>query len=156
MGSGYETGALTDDQLAGFAAAYDEEPLFRAAGNAVAEVAADKVALNRKVIFETDSTFSLHLDDWSLEDVTPLAPADFDSDYDVDTDDFESFQACSTGPAIAYDPSQPPEHCALVPDGQGLVPADLDRDGDVDQSDFGLFQRCFSGPGELADADCAT
>jgi len=66
MGSGYEAVALTDDQLAGFAAEYEQEPRHRAVGNAVAEVAADKVALNRKVIFETDFTFSVHLDDWKV------------------------------------------------------------------------------------------
>jgi len=66
MGSGHEPKALTHDQLAGFAADYEREPKHRAVGNAVAEVAADKVALNRRVIFETDFTFSVHLDDWKV------------------------------------------------------------------------------------------
>ncbi|MBP7936456.1 MAG: hypothetical protein KA354_17595 [Phycisphaerae bacterium] len=71
------------------------------------------------------------------------SPLSFDSDCDgdVDGDDFIPFEACTSGPAIAY-----MGDCAK---------ADLDRDGDVDQSDFGIFQRCYSGTGKPADPDCA-
>ena len=68
-------------------------------------------------------------------------PGDFDGDRDVDQDDLETFEACATGPAIAYDPEALPPNCDLVADGDGIVSADLDRDGDVDQADFGAVQR---------------
>jgi PKD repeat protein len=84
---------------------------------------------------------SLHLDDWSISDVTPPIPADFDADTDVDMDDFGHFQACQTG-------------AALGPPAPGCADADLDGDADVDQSDFGLFQRCISGPSTPADPGC--
>lgn len=68
--------------------------------------------------------------------------ADFDSDGDVDQDDYDHFAACSSGPGIPQDDSE----CAN---------ARLDGDDDVDQADFGLFQRCFSGQGIAAYASCA-
>ncbi len=78
---------------------------------------------------------SLHLDDWSMTDVTPFPPipGDFDLDGDVDLDDFGVFQACATGPLAG-------------PPAPGCGPADLDLDLDIDQSDFGFWQRCISGP----------
>jgi hypothetical protein len=56
---------------------------------------------------------------------------DYDRDGDVDLDDFAAFQACFSGPAVAYTGD-----CAK---------ADLDTDSDVDQDDFGVFQRRYSG-----------
>ncbi|MHC4443543.1 MAG: hypothetical protein ACYTBZ_04585 [Planctomycetota bacterium] len=71
----------------------------------------------------------------------PTAPPDFDRDGDVDLDDFDHFQSCSSGPAIPQ----------TDPDCQD---ADLENDGDVDQNDFGLLQLCYSGTGNPADPDC--
>ncbi|HSW46024.1 MAG TPA: hypothetical protein VLM89_10680 [Phycisphaerae bacterium] len=68
-------------------------------------------------------------------------PGDFDGDTDVDGDDFASFEACFTGPAIG-----PPTPIC--------IDADMDCDGDVDQSDFGLVQRCYSGTGRQANPLC--
>ena len=67
-------------------------------------------------------------------------PPDFDTDGDVDQEDFGFFQAGLT------DPSR-------MPDGPAI--ADFDGDGDADQDDFGIFQRCMSGPDLPADPDCA-
>ena len=58
----------------------------------------------------------------------------------LDGDDFDEWQACSSGPFVPLDP--------------GCEGKELDDDGDVDQSDFGLFQRCLSGQGTRADPDC--
>jgi hypothetical protein len=87
------------------------------------------------------------------------APGDFDGDGDVDggtgsPGDLEAFQACVTGPGIAYDPSNLPAGCELSP-VNGFLPADFDRDGDVDQDDFGIFQRCYSGANKPAGLSCA-
>ena len=71
---------------------------------------------------------------------TPV-PADFDMDGDVDLDDLAAFQACVSGPGVAYTGD-----CAK---------ADLDHNGDVDQNDFGLLQRCYSGAGIPASLNCA-
>ena len=69
------------------------------------------------------------------------APADFDHDGDVDSDDLAVFQACVSGPGIAYSGD-----CAK---------ADFDHDGDVDQTDYGIFLKCMSGAGVPADPNCA-
>lgn len=101
------------------------------------------------------------LDDFTFSTVVPAAcvspgiPGDFNSDCDVDNDDLGILEACATGPAIAYHPTNLPSGCTLTPDGNGRIAADFDRDQDVDQSDFGLFQRCYSGAGKLADPGCA-
>ena len=73
-------------------------------------------------------------------DVT-VAP-DLDGDCDVDDDDFDLFQACSTGPALG-------------PVATGCIDRDFDEDDDVDQSDFAVFQRCLSGPNVEPIAGCA-
>jgi alkaline phosphatase len=67
-------------------------------------------------------------------------PGDFDSDRDVDQEDFGRLQAClsGTGPMAAE-----------------CLDADLDGTGHIDQIDMGLLQRCLSGPGNLADPHCA-
>ncbi len=85
----------------------------------------------------------------------PKAGADFNKDGDVDADDFVIFQACTTGPAIPYDPDNLPQGCELVPDDQGIIAADFDGDGDVDQEDVGVFQYCYSGADFPADPYCA-
>ena len=85
----------------------------------------------------------------------PQVAADFDHDGDVDQDDFELFKPCVTGPAIAYDPANPPTGCTLKADAQNRIAADLNKDGDVDQADFGIFQRCYSGAGKAADPACS-
>src|SRR3954469_4491733 len=43
-----------------------ESPAFRIAQNAVTQVTADDVALNRNIVFNTDHSFSNVLDDWSV------------------------------------------------------------------------------------------
>jgi hypothetical protein len=69
-----------------------------------------------------------------------IIPGDFDTDGDVDADDFGRFQTCISGPDIPAD-----LECET---------ADFDEDQDVDQSDFGILQRCLSGPDTPADPDC--
>jgi hypothetical protein len=71
----------------------------------------------------------------------PTIPSDLDGDCDVDLDDLQILEGCTTGPAVF----QPLASCRN---------ADLDEDGDVDQSDFGLLQRCFSGTDVPADPAC--
>ncbi|GMU20751.1 MAG: hypothetical protein AMXMBFR13_08470 [Phycisphaerae bacterium] len=61
----------------------------------------------------------------------PLAPADLDSDQDVDLDDFGRFQTCLSGSG------QP-----LLPD---CTDADLDGDFQVDQADMSIFRSCMGG-----------
>jgi hypothetical protein len=73
----------------------------------------------------------------------PEIPGDFDRDGDVDTDDFDAFQTCASGPEIPHNGS---ETCQL---------ADFDVDNDVDQDDFAIFQRCYSGENNPADPSCA-
>jgi len=82
-------------------------------------------------------------------------PADFDGDRDVDQADFDIFQACSTGPVIAYNPQNLPAGCTMTADNQGIIAADFDIDLDVDQSDFGIFQRCISGDNNPGNPHCA-
>jgi len=57
-------GALTPDTFAAFEQALDT-PSFRLAQNAVTQVGADDVALNRTIVFNTDHSFSHVLDDWT-------------------------------------------------------------------------------------------
>ncbi len=59
-------GALTDGALARFAANVDKAPHFAIARNAVTQITADDIALNRAVVFNTDHSFSHVLDDWSV------------------------------------------------------------------------------------------
>src|SRR5207249_3701471 len=54
-------------------------------------------------------------------------PGDFDSDYDVDSDDLTTFKSCANRSALPYKPG-----CTLTPDGSGYVAADFDRDFDAD------------------------
>lgn len=76
----------------------------------------------------------------------PRASGDLDADADIDTNDFDWFEDCVTGPAVPYAGNMPAA-CWLVPDGSGILPVDYDRDGDVDADDFGEFQVQINGPG---------
>jgi hypothetical protein len=68
-------------------------------------------------------------------------PADLDRDGDVDEADFNLFEGCLSGPAVAY--------------VGACSDRNLDADGDVDQSDFGLFQRCYGGQDNPPEPACA-
>ncbi len=61
----------------------------------------------------------------------PLAPADFDSDDDVDQQDFGHLQRCFGGSG--------------QPIAAGCEDADLDDEGDVDADDMDVFIGCMSG-----------
>jgi hypothetical protein len=78
----------------------------------------------------------------ALNDAVRAQVGDFDHDGDVDLDDYEQFELCSTGPILQ------------IP-GVGCDFADFDGDSDVDEGDFDLFQRCFSGANVAAHLDCA-
>ena len=58
--------------------------------------------------------------------------ADFDSDGDVDQEDFSHLQKCFSGSGVGYD--------------AGCQDADLMGDGDVDADDFEVFRSCMAGP----------
>lgn len=58
-------GALTPDLLTRLEPNLDT-PAFRIAQNAVTQVTADDIALNRDIVFGTDHSFSTVLDDWSV------------------------------------------------------------------------------------------
>ncbi len=60
---------------------------------------------------------------------------DFDSDSDVDVDDFRYFAECAAGSGPGVDA------------GPGCRWADMDADADVDLHDFALFQLAFTGGG---------
>jgi bleomycin hydrolase len=62
-GSGSE-GALTAEQLSRLQAEFEQSAAYRLAQNAVTQVSADDVALNRRIITNTDHSFSTVLDDW--------------------------------------------------------------------------------------------
>jgi hypothetical protein len=70
--------------------------------------------------------------------VFAIACPDFDSDGDIDLEDFRVFGQCVTGPGR----SNPPLTC---PPG-AFTTADLDYDLDVDSADFARFQQTFTGP----------
>lgn len=59
-------GALTPERFAALEAGFRAKPAYRLAQNAVTQVAADDVALNRAVVTGTDFTFSHLLDDWAV------------------------------------------------------------------------------------------
>jgi hypothetical protein len=62
---------------------------------------------------------------------------DFDTDGNVDFNDFAVLAGCLGGPANAC-----PGGCT----GNHFADADLDNDGDVDLQDAAVFQRLFTGP----------
>jgi len=59
-------GALSPALLDGLQASFEGRAAYRLAQNAVTQVSADDVALNRRVITTTDHTFSHVLDDWAV------------------------------------------------------------------------------------------
>jgi bleomycin hydrolase len=59
-------GALTPQQLTSMQASFESKPAYRLAQNAVTQVAADDVTLNRRVITSVDHSFSTVLDDWAV------------------------------------------------------------------------------------------
>ena len=61
------------------------------------------------------------------------APCDFDSDGDVDQEDFGHLQGCLSGAGVP----QTDPNC---------IGADLDKDTDVDQEDLSGLRDCLSGP----------
>ncbi|UCG16921.1 MAG: hypothetical protein JSV19_02580, partial [Phycisphaerales bacterium] len=99
----------------------------------------------------TTTTLNLSLDEDQLGDTerrhtgervayavfeAPLAypsvgDGDFDSDGDVDLDDYVSWETCLAGPG--------------VPEYEGCQHGDLDGDDDIDLADFALFQVGFTG-----------
>lgn len=72
----------------------------------------------------------------------PFAPCDFDTDHDVDQEDFGVFQSCYTGPGV----NQTDPACS------GAL---LDLDTDVDYEDFARFLACMGGPDIPVDTTCA-
>lgn len=74
--------------------------------------------------------------------VRTIVQADFDSDCDVDMEDFTHFSSCYNGP------NRPPAHT-------GCDDANLDGDaaGDVDMEDFTVFNSCYNGPNKLPRCD---
>ena len=59
-------GALAPEMLAELQTGFDLSPKNRLAQNAVTQVTADDVALNRRVLTSTDHSFSHRLDDWAV------------------------------------------------------------------------------------------
>jgi hypothetical protein len=76
--------------------------------------------------------------------ITPpsFAFCDFDTDGDVDAEDFGKFQTCLTGPGNP----QADLTCAG---------ARLDDDDDVDQVDVGRFINCLGGAGVMVNPSCS-
>lgn len=70
----------------------------------------------------------------------PVYLGDFDSDGDVDQQDFGHLQACITGFG--------------VPASDECADAKLDGDIDIDQDDVQLFEACMNGPGNPPPATC--
>jgi hypothetical protein len=73
-------------------------------------------------------------------DVPGIAPGDFDTDGDVDQDDFGHLQICFSGSVAQTSPA-----CS---------DALLDGDADVDADDYEIFQGCMSGANVPADLGC--
>jgi bleomycin hydrolase len=65
---GDPAGALDPRALGAFQAAFSANPGYRFAQNAVTRNSLDDIALNQRVVFSTDHTFSIALDDWSVTD----------------------------------------------------------------------------------------
>ncbi|RMF79296.1 MAG: aminopeptidase [Planctomycetota bacterium] len=58
--------ALSREQLAELRRWFESDPAARLSQNAVTQVTVDDVALDRRIVNETASTFSTHLDDWTV------------------------------------------------------------------------------------------
>jgi hypothetical protein len=79
-------------------------------------------------------------------DLNGPRPADFNNDGSVNDIDLMIFQACASGPAIAYDINSLSEDCTAQVSTEGILAADFDADHDVDQADFGVFQASLGTP----------
>jgi bleomycin hydrolase len=65
---GDATGVLELEQLGSMRLSLNGDPAFRLAQNAVTRNSVDDIALNHRVLFTTDHTFSTSLDDWGVTD----------------------------------------------------------------------------------------
>jgi bleomycin hydrolase len=65
---GDAAGALEPDALASLQATFRANPAYRVPQNAVTRNSVDDIALNNQVVFNTDHTFSISLDDWGVTD----------------------------------------------------------------------------------------
>jgi bleomycin hydrolase len=65
---GEPAGALDAHTLDGLQAAFRADPSYRLAQNAVTRNNVDDIALNHRVVFEVDHSFSTALDDWGVTD----------------------------------------------------------------------------------------
>jgi len=65
---GDAAGALDCGALSGFQAAFGGQRSYRLAQNAVMRNNVDDIAVNHRVVFTTDHTFSISLDDWGVTD----------------------------------------------------------------------------------------
>lgn len=83
-----------------------------------------------------------YVDEIELRDGKVLLrlPPDFDTDDDVDQEDFGRLQRCFSGEAVPFDP--------------GCDGCDFDDDNDVDAADLSRFSQCFSGANVSADVNC--
>lgn len=68
MTDGDPAGALTADALASWQSAFSANPAHRLAQNAVTRNNVDDLALNHRVVFTADHSFSTQLDDWAVTD----------------------------------------------------------------------------------------
>jgi len=109
-----------------FNIAYDTTALAVGDHPAVIEVVSSHAAQSPRAITVNLSVFT---------------PGDFDSDGDVDIEDFGYFQACMTGrgPGLL---------------GEGCEGANFDGDSDIDENDFSLFCDCISGANIPANPNC--
>jgi hypothetical protein len=69
---------------------------------------------------------------------------DFNNDQLVNSDDYNAFEACATGPGVELGETAP-SYCTCM---------DVNDDNSIDQQDFGVFQRCFTGDTGTADPAC--
>jgi bleomycin hydrolase len=65
---GDPSGALSAETLLGLQSAFTGSPAYRLAQNAITRHSVDDVALNHRVVFTADHTFSTVLDDWGVTD----------------------------------------------------------------------------------------
>ena len=66
--AGDQAGALPLNSLRSLQASFVANPAYRLAQNAVTRTSLDDVALNHRVAFGTDHSFSISLDDWGVTD----------------------------------------------------------------------------------------
>jgi hypothetical protein len=69
---------------------------------------------------------------------------DINDDEHVDSQDYQVFEGCATGPGIPM-PAEAPLECQCM---------DLNGDMAIDQQEFGVFQICLTGPSGTLDPSC--